>query len=214
MKKKKVKWLTVLWWIGLVLFILCFMIYWKRKDVVRSYNMANKEFRSGFYDLAESNYSLALYYQPTDKQQCSVRINKALAMVTPLTPESVTYDNLEDTIKILESAIDVLVADDCAHRDDDNGHSVKAQILKNEIDDYIEWLRENVKPPEEEKQEPQDQKEEPEQKQNPDEEDAQTKELREKIEQAQKEGMDERTGKLNQYSNYFYDYSYYDGKKW
>lgn len=214
MKKKKFSWFTILWCIGFILFIICFVIYSKRKDVVQCYNQGNSSFKSGYYDIAESNYSLALYYKPNEKQQCPVRINKALAMVTPITPESVTYENLDENIKILEKAIDVLVADDCAHRDDDNGHSVKAQILKNEIDDYIEWLKENVKPPEEEKKDPEDNKDQDNQDQNKDEEDAKSKELREKFEQVQQEGMQERTEKLSQYTNYFYDYEYYDGKKW
>ena len=202
---------TIIWLVGLTFFLIGCIWYAKKGNVIAFYNWGNSSFRAGEYSDAEDDYDYALYYKPGKKQQCSVRINKALAMVTPLTPESVTYDNLEDTIKILENAIDILVADDCAHRNDDDGHSVQAQILKNEIDEYIEWLRENVKPPEEGStgDASADQK-----KQNEDEEDGQQKRLRELFEQIQQQGMQERNVDLNDSKVYFGDYEYYDGKAW
>ena len=75
----------------------------------------------------------------------------------------------------------------------------------------MEWLRENVKPPEEGSTEDvfADQK-----KQNEDEEDEQQKQLRELFEQMQQQGMQERNVDLNDSKVYFGDYEYYDGKAW
>ena len=203
---------TIIWLVGLACLVIGCIWYGKKGRVITLYNWGNSSFRDGDYSEAEEDYDYALYYKPSKKQQCSVRINEALAMVTPLTPESVTYDNLEDTIKILENAIDILVADECAHRNDDDGHSVQAQILKNEIDDYIEWLRENVKPPSEENGGQGDSSQS--QNKDEDEEDEQQKKLRETFEQIQQQGIQERNAELNQNKEYFSEYEYYGGKAW
>lgn len=209
----------IIWFLGLALFLTLFIRYQIQKDVISFYNRGNRYYRLGRYDLAVSNYKEALVYKPTHNQDCKIRINLALAMVAPITPESVTYENLADSIAILEDARDMLCANDCAHRNDNDGHNETAQTLKNEIDEYIKWLKENVKPPESNsggggqgggggssnnnQQQDEDDGMDPEE-----------RDLRNQFEEIQQQGMEERNEELPTYGEYFGDYEYYGGKCW
>lgn len=108
------------------------------------YNQGNIYFKNNDYDGAEYEYRRALGYNPSSRYDCSTRINLALSMVRPIDAESVTKENLDEVIEILESAKDVLIENGCAHRDDDDGHNKDAQTLKNEIDDFEDMLRQQV----------------------------------------------------------------------
>lgn len=143
---KKIK--IVLWIICLVLFL--FFIFRMEKYMLSTinYNKGNKAFKSQNYDTAESLYDTSIYYPITKRRECNARINYALSITTPITPESVTYENLEESIERLSLARDILTEKGCAHDYDTKGHNKKAQTLKNEIDEYIEWLKNNVEPPE------------------------------------------------------------------
>lgn len=213
----------ILWIIALICFVFFFARFQRHKLFIKNYNLGNLAFKGTDYDEAEYRYEQSLYYKPTKRKECNVRINYALSIVTPITPESVTYDNLEESIDRLTEAKNILTESDCAHEFDTNGHNRKAQTLKEEIDEYIEWLKENVQPPEEqnEPEENQDdpennqQKENPNQGENEDDSEAQQKEneLRNLIEQGQKDGQEERFLDSEYYSNWD-NFSFYDGQNW
>lgn len=117
------------------------------------YNRGNILYKQGRYEEAEENYRKALKHHIPEMKECSVRINLALSMVTPLDLENIGSDNLDDIINTLESARDILVEEGCAHMDDDDGHSEDAQTLKNEIDELLDQLKNSeppTNPPEEE----------------------------------------------------------------
>ena len=122
------------------------------------YNKGNIYYKEKKYEEAEKSYKKALKHHIPDGKECSVRINLALSMVTPLDLENINDDNRDDIIKTLEEARNILVEDDCAHMDDENGHSKDAQTLKDEIDELLDSLQtppetENVTSPENETQE-------------------------------------------------------------
>lgn len=148
---KKIK--IVMWIICLILFLMSYYRMDKYLLSTTNYNNGNKAFNNENYDIAESRYSTSLVYPLTKRRECKVRINYALSIVTPITPESVTWENLEESIERLIFARDILTQEGCAHEYDTNGHNKKAQTLKNEIDEYIEYLKENVKQPKNETKE-------------------------------------------------------------
>lgn len=74
-------------------------------------------------------------------------------------PEGVTKENLDEVIDILEGAKDILIENDCAHRDDEDGHYEDAQTLKDEIDAFEEQLRKQTEEQDQKgDQDPNDQK--------------------------------------------------------
>ena len=70
---------------------------------------------------------------------------------------------------------------DCKLTDDSNGHNKKAQKLKEEIDEYIEYLKENVTPPDSEDQKDGDKDDKDKKDQDQDEEKTKREELKELI---------------------------------
>lgn len=110
---------------------------------VKTYNLGDIYYANGEYDLARMQFEKALSQNPPKKRSCDIRVNLALSMTTPITPESVTADNLDETISTLEDAIVVLTEDGCAN-DTGFGHSYRAQVLKNDIEEYIEQLKQQV----------------------------------------------------------------------
>lgn len=141
--------LRTIWAICLVLFVVLFIRYKKYKPMKIDYNNGVRFFKMQDYEMAEAHFVAALYEKKTKSQECKIRINLALSIVTPITPDSVTPENLEENIERLEYARDILIENDCAHDVDSNGHNEKAQRLKEEIDEYIEKLKEQNPPPEE-----------------------------------------------------------------
>lgn len=207
---KKAK--RIIWFIAFVLFILLFSYVQKTKTMKIHYNNGNKAFKQGYFADAEKDYTYALWEKPKKRQECKIRINKALSIVTPITPESVTYDVLDQTIERLEYAQSVLTENDCAHTDDSNGHNKKAQKLKEEIDEYIEYLKENVTPPDSEDQKDGDKDDQDKKDQDQDEEKTKREELKELIKGAEKEGLQERRQDLDTYKEGAF--SFYSGKNW
>jgi len=226
----------ILWGICLVLFLLLFVRFCKYYDAIEDYNLGVKKLKEGDYPTAENLFKSALWDEHTKRQECKIRINYALAIVKPITPESITDENYEESIARLYEAIDVLTENDCAHEIDSNGHSRKAQKLKEEIEEYIKKLEEEKKAEDEKKSsedkkgegnsdsqdgrdtDSQDEKDKNEsQAENEEERKLQEKEdaIRELMNQASKEGMDERNMDLEIYNNMNGYHSYnYDEKCW
>mgnify|MGYP006898697577 CR=1 FL=1 len=111
---------------------------------------------------------------------------------------------------ILETARDILVEEGCANMEDDYGHSGDAQTLKNEIDAYLEMLK-NPEESEKEKKEEQepDTETSEEQEKNSEEE----KNIEKKFEEMEQQGLNERNQDLEDYKN-LQNYEYYDGNCW
>lgn len=208
--------LAVIWLTVFCLLLFFVWRYFRDAGIIEDYNAGNQAFRMEDYESAKAYYDAALQEKPSEKKDCRIRINEALSVTTPITPESVTYDNLDEAIEKLEGARDILTENGCADENDDNGHNDKAQILKNEIDDYIEWLRENVKPPEddggEDSSDPDEDKQDD--SEDADRQSSKTEELQKKMDDIQNRGMEERNRELDNYKNNENGYRYDDGKNW
>ena len=210
----------IIWGIAFILLLFFLFLFMQKRKMREYYNLGNESYNAGYYDVAESYYRLAMEENPSHSEQCPIRINEALSIVTPLTPESITQDNLDETIARLEEARDILCEDGCANMDDDNGHNEQSQILKNEIDEYIELLK-NPPPPSGSDDQDQDNNQNQnnqnqnnnsnskEQQKTPEQE--KEDKLREEFDDIQKQGMEERQSDLG---NAGEDYEYYGGKSW
>lgn len=217
-------------WIVFVLFFICFSVNFAANEImidkyhegiyeennldimgftqpyIEPYNKGNIYFQKGNYEKAIEEYQKALEKNPPHDRECMIRINLALAMVTPINPEEVTEDNLEETINILEEAKDVLTIHGCANENDHNGHNEEAQTLKDEIDEFEDMLKQK----DDEENSNDDDKDES--KKNDDNDEVENRdETREQLEEIQEQGIEER----NESSiDYWDDFSYYDGPQW
>lgn len=176
------------------------------------YNKGNICYEQGEYEQAAACYQKSLECSVPEGRECAIRINLALAMVTPIDMENINADNRDDMIGILESARQILVEEGCADMEDDYGHSVDAQTLKNEIDVYLEVL----KNPQEEATSKEEQEKSEEQETSEEERDTETaeqEELEKQYEEMEQKGMNERNQNLEDYKN-FDNFQYYDGACW
>ena len=105
------------------------------------YNLGDVYYSQGDYEGAEQEFRKALEKKPGGESDCKTRVNLALSIVKQIDPDGVTKENLDEVIDILEGAKDILIENDCAHRDDEDGHYEDAQTLKDEIDAFEEQLR-------------------------------------------------------------------------
>lgn len=225
LNNKKV--LRVLWVICLVLFVVLFVRYKMYKQGKIYYNKGVKYYKDEDYYFAEKYFSYSIVYNIPKRLECKARINYALSITTPITIDSITLDNIDENIERLEEARSILVQHDCAHLYDSDGHNKKAQTLKEEIDEYIEYLKSEKEKLEEEKKaqngdngsdedkKKEDKKNEEEKKQ---EEAKKLKEEEAKLEevfgQIEQEGLNERTNNLNTYEQWSTESTYYSGKSW
>jgi len=215
----------MLWIICFILLVFFYTRYKEYYEVVSDYNYGVKMLKEGQYSSAESLFQAALWDKHTKRQECKIRINYALAIVKPITPESVTPENIDEKIERLEEAISILTENDCAHMNDSNGHSRKAQRLKEEIEDYIEQLKKQAEEQKEQQSKESDQNKENDQDQDKDKKEEEQRlkeeqerkakekedEIRNLMENATDEGMMERTQDLDIYdSDGSMSYSYDD----
>lgn len=215
---KRVK--RALWWLCFLLFIIVFSQVIKYKDSKEYYNQGVEYFKGGYYEEAEDYFQYAMWEKHTKGMECKIRINKALSITTPITPESVTPENLNEKISRLEEARDYLTVNDCAHANDSNGHNKKAQKLKEEIDEYIEFLKNQNQKEEEKKEDKPDPSEDDEEKKKQEEEEKKRQQeeqekLKKQFESIQEQGMKERNDNLALYGTWLEDdYLGYSGKSW
>ena len=109
---------------------------------IAHYNQGNIEYQNKNYEKAIEEYQKAINCHMPEDQECLARINIALAMVIPIDEDEINSQNIDETIKKLEEASDILTEKGCAHEHDSNGHNPDAQQLKEDIDDFIERLKE------------------------------------------------------------------------
>ena len=190
---------------------------------VYHYNNGNVYYNEGDYQGAEDEYRTALGYKPGGEKDCKTRINLALSIVKQIDPESVTAANLDETLERLDDARDILVANGCAHRDDEDGHNKDAQTLKDEIDDFEEQLKQSVQEQEngggtDDQDEPDDQDDQDDSDNGDDEQEKSSasdeEKIKEKLQEIQGDSLNQRNSEMDTYKSYKDGYNYYSGRTW
>lgn len=176
---------------------------------ISHYNQGNNYFRAGSYEKAIEEYRKALDKKPPHDRECLIRINLALAMVTPIKPDEITESNLEETLGVLEEAKDVLTLHGCANENDHNGHNEDAQRLKDEIDAFEEMLKNQSGSGGNEDNKDNKEKDDKDDKDTDDKE-----EKKKQLEELEEQGTKERNKSVNEYQYYYDNYYYYDGPSW
>ena len=113
---------------------------------INHFNRGNVYYQLGDYEKAKQEYQLALNLLPADPYDCKIRVNYALAYVTPIDVDKITEDNYEDVIEICETAKGILTEKGCATPEND-GHYYAAQKLYNEINQFEEQIRQQFEEP-------------------------------------------------------------------
>ncbi len=184
---------------------------------VYHYNQGNIYYNNGDYEGAEEEYRSALKRHPGGDRDCMTRINLALSIVKQVDVENITEDNLDDTLKLLDDARDILVENGCAHRDDEDGHNKDAQTLKDEIDAFEEQLKQTVS--DQQKNGGSGKKDQPDTSKDDDGKDESgvsddEKKIKEKLQEIQGDSLKQRNSEMDTYETYKDGYSFYDGQTW
>jgi len=176
------------------------------ESYVAPYNYGNLLYQEGKYAEAVKQYNIALQYKLPKEKECSIRINKALCILKSVDLEKKTP---EDNIEILYKAREILCEKGCANTDNSNGHSKKAEKLKEEIDDLIEELKRK----QEGKEEPEEKKKK--ESENPEKENEKEEKKKEELKKRQEEAEQERKKELEKASDLDTPiYSNYGKKNW
>ena len=149
---------------------------------IAHYNYGNSFYQNGEYENAIEEYKRALKGIVPRNKECSIRINYALSICKLVHADVNDKDSIKKAIETYESAIDVLTEDGCAHKNDNNGHSQKAEQLKQDILEEIEKLKNLQAEEQNNTEDNKDKKEESKDK---------TKEIEEKIKQIEEEALKE-----------------------
>ena len=184
---------------------------------VYHYNQGNIYYNNGDYEGAEEEYRSALKRYPGGDRDCLTRINLALSIVKQIDVESITEDNLDDSLKLLDDARDILVENGCAHKDDEDGHNKDAQTLKDEIDAFEEQLKQIVS--DQQKNGGSGKKDQPDTSKDEDGKDESgasddEKKIKEKLQEIQGDSLKQRNSEMDTYETYKDGYSFYDGQTW
>lgn len=181
---------------------------------IAPYNRGNIDYQLGNYEKAVEEYQSALEKHPPHKKECMIRINLALAMVAGIDFENLTSEQVEETIQILNQAIDVLVEKNCANRDHQSGHNADAQQLEIELQQIIDALEnaDSSENGEDNKQQNGDSKEQ----ENPEQggETKEKSELQQKFEEQQKDVQKERNDMYEINELYKMEFDYSDDPVW
>jgi tetratricopeptide (TPR) repeat protein len=106
---------------------------------VPHYNAGNMYYDKGEYKLAIKEYKQALKRE-SKNHLCDIRVNIALSMIGTLPEEYGSEENIESTVKLLTEAREILIQDGCASEKGD-GHDEDATKLKKEIDSILESMK-------------------------------------------------------------------------
>ena len=171
------------------------------------YNRGNEFYELGQHEKAVAEYEKSLKLYVPKGKECDIRVNYALSMCAGLNLNDITAlteDEKTEIINTLETAIDILVEEECAHRNDNNGHDEEAQKLKNELQEIIDMLKQEQEQP----QESDDDEEEMEQPQEDE-----LSEEQQQLQEIMQQGTNEHTAGMEQMEMYD-EYSYYNGQCW
>ena len=182
---------------------------------IAHYNQGNMEYINGNYDKAVEVYKKALESSPSFERECLTRINLALSMIAPIVPEEITEENIEETIKILEDAKAVLMEHGCANENDSDGHNEDAQHLKEDIDKFLEQLKEQNQSGNNGNGGDDDNPQE----NGGDDDNSGDDEKEKELEEQQRRAEQSRSGAMQEQEDYRengyeYNYSDFEGKKW
>lgn len=170
------------------------------------YNEGNVYYRKKNFNAAIEAYQNALKRHPSRHRECMIRINLALAMVTPIEPAEMTDSDIADAIRILEDAKQILSVHGCA-AEDGNGHNKNAQTLKEDIDRFEEELKEMQDTQSENGTKDNESEQSPEQ-------DVKNKQnIQKQLEEIQKESNKERSQELSETEN-LNNFDFYHGQTW
>lgn len=111
------------------------------QQYVAKYNYGNIFYKNGEYEKAIEQYKKALNEIIPKEKECSIRINYALAICKTVQVDESDSKSIKTAIQTYESAIEVLTEKACANKNNDNGHSKKAEQLKKDIQKEIERLK-------------------------------------------------------------------------
>ena len=168
------------------------------------YNRGNEFYELGQYERAAAEYEKSLKLYVPERKECDIRVNYALSLCETLdwsNIQALTDEEKTEMIQVLETAIDILVEEECAHRDDDNGHDKEAQRLKNELQEMIDLLKE-----EQEQQESDDEEQDMEQP-----EEDELSEEQQQLQEIMQQGTNEHAADMQEMNE---GYSYYNGQCW
>ena len=126
---------------------------------IANYNMGNILYQNGEYVEAIEEYEKALKGMPSKNKECNIRINYALAICKTVQVDESDGESIRNAIRIYEEAVEVLTEKGCADKDNDNGHSKKAEQLKKDIQKEIERLKRLENSSSESKKEKEEEKE-------------------------------------------------------
>lgn len=111
------------------------------ESYVANYNYGNILYQNGEYESAIEKYKKALSGYVPQFKECSIRINYALAICKTVKVDETDQESIKSAIQKYEEAIDVLTEQGCANKNDKNGHSQKAEKLKEDIQKEIDRLK-------------------------------------------------------------------------
>ena len=118
-----------------------FITYNIPKGYIEYYNYGNILYQNGEYEEAINEYKKALKQAIPKEKECSIRINTALAICKTVQVDETSQESIKTAIDTYESAITILTEKGCANKENNGGHSPKAETLKKDIQKEIERLK-------------------------------------------------------------------------
>lgn len=176
------------------------------QSYVANYNYGNILYKKEMYEDAMSKYEKALNGNVPKNKECCIRINYALAICKTVQVDENDNESINDAIKTYQSAIDVLTENGCANKEDNNGHSEKAEQLKSDIQSEIERLKALKDPSDDDNGDDKDK--------DKDKDNNKDETVEEKIQKIKQQAIQEQRKIENRYKNYKnYDFNK-TGKNW
>lgn len=187
------------------------MLFNWSQPYIAYYNQGNISYKNNNFSDAMISYEKALKLNPPEEKECAIRINLALAMLATLGEDYAAPENVEVSLEILKEAREVLLENGCATESGD-GHSEKAEQLKEEIEAMIEQLEQQEPSESGDSKETEDEKEQEEQKE---EEDNFEQDVKKTLQEQQSKANQERKESIDYYEDIDKDYNFdSDGLIW
>lgn len=111
------------------------------QSYIANYNYGNILYQNGEYEEAIEKYKQALKGMIPQKQECNIRINCALAICKTVSLDEKDQNSIKEAIEKYENAIDILTQEGCASKNNNIGHSKKAEQLRKDIQNEINRLK-------------------------------------------------------------------------